>query len=345
LSTTDSPRSRRLIAVTAAIVAGVIVAVLYVRVQAPREDTWGATAEDLARPLPGDELLPPPYRQIHHAVTIDASPEQVWPWLIQLGRDRAGFYSYQWLENIFLAGIHNREEIRPEWQSRAVGDLVPAVQPNYLGGIFGDQLGWRVNLVRPDEALGLELWGTLALVRLADGRTRLIARQRRGGPEPPVARLPVTFLLDPSHFVMERRMLLRIKELAEGRQTIPDWLVTLAGVGWLLGTLDVTTTFVRRRRWLSLAACLIVAALVWWSTGDPLGALAAFMGLGLALVGVALLGWWAGVWIVGLGVFTYLVLALAYDAWVVFGLAFAALGAVLFYAQRRGLIREPARGR
>jgi hypothetical protein len=138
----------------------------------------------------------------------------------------------------------------------------------------------------------------------------------------------VTFFLDPSHFVMERRMLLRLQELAEGR---PDsvWQ-PIADLGWLIGAAALASVFAIRRRWFSLIASLAVAGGVWIETGDFKGALAAYMGLGLALLGLALFGWWWGLWIVLLGTATYLVLALARDAWIVFGLVFGALGAAFF---------------
>lgn len=82
--------------------------------------------------------------ECQHAVTINAAPEAVWPWLIQLGQDRAGFYSDDFLERAFGVDVHNVTEIRPEWQQRKAGELVRATQKNYLGGIFGHQK-WRTS--------------------------------------------------------------------------------------------------------------------------------------------------------------------------------------------------------
>jgi hypothetical protein len=74
--------------------------------------------------VPGDELTPPPVEQNTRAITIAATPQEVWPWLVQMGADRGGFYSYAWLENLFGLGIHNADRIVEEWQQLAVGDWV-----------------------------------------------------------------------------------------------------------------------------------------------------------------------------------------------------------------------------
>src|SRR5689334_20248253 len=116
----------------------------------PTSIRWGTTAVERTAMLPGDEVFPrrPNYR-IDHAVTIRAPASAVWPWLVQLGQDRAGFYSYDWLERAFGADIRNAQRIHPEWQRRAVGDTVFATQRSYFGGRFGG-LGWRVNVLEPE---------------------------------------------------------------------------------------------------------------------------------------------------------------------------------------------------
>ena len=95
----------------------------------PWHSAWGTTPDERALALPGDPAVRDPALEIQHAVTIAASPDKVWPWLVQIGQDRAGFYSYDWLERAAGADIHNVEEIRPQWQDRRVGDLVRATQP------------------------------------------------------------------------------------------------------------------------------------------------------------------------------------------------------------------------
>jgi len=85
---------------------------------------WGATDDELRMPLPGDELLQAPNLTATRAISIAAPPSAVWPWLTQLGQNRGGFYSYDWLENLVGLGIHSADAIEPELQVRSVGDEV-----------------------------------------------------------------------------------------------------------------------------------------------------------------------------------------------------------------------------
>ncbi|HEX6626794.1 MAG TPA: hypothetical protein VF105_02460 [Gemmatimonadaceae bacterium] len=178
---------------------------------------WGTTSAERAMTLPGDEFVPVANYRIDHAITIDAPSEAVWPWLIQIGQDRAGFYSYSKLENAVGAQITNANTIVPEWQTRRVGELVPTVPANYLGGIFG-RIGCKVLQVLPGQAIVLEGWGAFVLLPTNDNRTRMIIRTRRellpnvAG----VVTAPIDLLVfEPTHLIMERGMLLGIKQRAE----------------------------------------------------------------------------------------------------------------------------------
>jgi hypothetical protein len=167
---------------------------------------WGATCEELRKPLPGDDLVPDPAIQSTRAVTIEAPPEAVWPWLAQLGQDRAGFYSYEWLENLAGCEMHNADKIHPEWQEREPGDTV------YLHPLSG----LPVATFEPGRVVALENWGTFVLEPHGPGDSRLIARGRtpRG-----IGALANALLMEIPHFVMERKMLLGIKERAERTHT------------------------------------------------------------------------------------------------------------------------------
>ena len=192
-------------------VAGIILVALAASVvlSRPWHMRWGSTDAELRASLPGDELAPHPRYFIQHAVTINAPPDSVWPWLAQMGQDRGGFYSYAWLENLFGLRLHNADRIHPEWQRIAAGDSIYATPAGWLG--FDRRFGWRVALAEPGRVLFLENWGAFALVPAGNGRTRLIVRTRGGAPDriQDVFLAPLGLVLgEPAHFIMERRMLL-----------------------------------------------------------------------------------------------------------------------------------------
>jgi hypothetical protein len=191
---------------------------------------WGMLPEELARAWPGDELSPHPTSVTTRGISIAAPADAVWAWLIQLGQDRSGFYSYTWLENLFRCAMPRVERIVPEWQQRAVGDIVwLARRERYHGKA-------RQKVVRIDRGLVLSLaspadWGrlvrhetsaggtwTFILMPAAGQTTRLIVRSR--GPEAPtmLGRLFWLMVFEPAHFIMERKMMLRIKQLAEANR-------------------------------------------------------------------------------------------------------------------------------
>ncbi len=171
----------------------------------PWHTKWGSTPDERAMSLPGDELSEGCERTTR-AITIDAPVDEVWPWIAQLGQDRGGFYSYEWLENLAGCRMRNAERIHAEWQHRDLGETV-YLHPS--GGL-------PVTLFEPGRALGLKGWGVLVLEPLEDGRTRLIVR---GSGKRGLELLYGIALVEIPHFVMERKMLLGIKERAEAAQT------------------------------------------------------------------------------------------------------------------------------
>lgn len=187
-----------------AALGGIAAVGVYALAVRPWIRNWGATTAERSMPLPGDELIPDAAGQSTHAVTVDAPVEQVWPWLAQLGQDRGGFYSYEWLENLAGCQMTNADAIHPEWQHREVGDML------YLHPAYSQ----RVARFEPNRALALEGWGSFVVQPTPDGRTRLITRSRT--PRGPAGAFEA-LLVDVPHFVMERRMLLGIKERAERR--------------------------------------------------------------------------------------------------------------------------------
>ena len=208
------------------LLALVVAVFVYVFLVRPWHLNWGATAEEASAPLPGDDLVPEPKTAATHAITIGAPPDRVWPWLVQLGQDRAGFYSYTVLENLFGCHMRNTYRIVPEWQHRAVGDGVvfhpklPRVpvavcDPERALVISGplDKKGLPAPPGSGDTGAGTA-WA-FVLRDAGDGRTRLIGRLRGRWPDGVPGWLANYLFWEPAHFVMERRMLKTIKRLAE----------------------------------------------------------------------------------------------------------------------------------
>ncbi|MCI1747618.1 MAG: SRPBCC family protein [Acidipropionibacterium sp.] len=172
---------------------------------------WGASPSERTESLPGDEVPVSAFgMRATRAITIDAAPSQVWPWIVQLGLGKAGWYSYDLLDNL---GRPSATDVLPQWQQVEIGD--PAAPMNPF--IPLEQSQWRVAAV---EARSVLLWrnGTSetwvwCLRRLPDGRTRLISRIRTSYTSP--SRLAFAPLLEFADFPMFRRMLLGIKERAE----------------------------------------------------------------------------------------------------------------------------------
>lgn len=299
---------------------------------------WGTTPQERTRALLGDDAWIGGVVTGTRAVTVQAPPEKVWAWLIEIGQDRAGFFSYTWLENLTLADIHNTYEIRPEWQARQAKDLVRGVKPGYMFGLPKKTFvpGWKVSFAAPGQSLTLRNWGTFALEPAGTGGTRFFARSR-GGPLPGViGRLASFWLLDAAHFVMEKRMMTEIRRLAEGRPGPPWWLRALATAGFLAAVAGSTVLIgTKRRRKLWLLLPLLAAVIILQQTSDPRAALAGFTALALTIIGFLYFKrrWW--VYFGFLLIYCYAVLFLAADAWIVFGLVFLAAFTVLAALARK----------
>ena len=191
-------------------------ALSYRRCARPWLTRWGATDDEVEQDLPGDELVAARGPRTTRAITIDAPPATVWPWLAQIGEDRAGFYSYSWLERLAGCRMHNAWSVHDEWQHREAGETV------WLAERYGE-LGRQV-IARLDRERVLAMtspadYDAIVAGRLATGawtfvvepalggRTRLLARGSGGAVGSP--------LFDVAHFVMEQKMIRGIKERAE----------------------------------------------------------------------------------------------------------------------------------
>ncbi|MDG6105884.1 SRPBCC family protein [Dactylosporangium aurantiacum] len=175
--------------------------------------TWGATADEETRPIPGDALLPHPDICSTRAVTIAAPPATVWPWLVQMGSGRAGAYTYDWIENLLGLDMHSADEILPQFQTLRTGDVLPL-------GERGPRM--RAAVVDPARTLTFQSedgrWVWAFGLYPSAGGTRLVSRNRIATPDATALhRLADLLVMEPGSLIMERRMLLGIKERAETR--------------------------------------------------------------------------------------------------------------------------------
>lgn len=182
---------------------------------------WGATAAEAHSALPGDELVPQPKWSYTYGVTVNGSPVEVWPWIVQIGQGRGGFYSYQTLENLVGCQIRNVTEILPEHQHPAVGDEVrlhpkaPALRVAIVDPPRSFVIHGAPAEIGPDQSFATSTW-QFFLIETPVGSTRLLMRGRSDYSSDPLNRLSFGRLpLEPIMYVMSRKMLLEIKHLAE----------------------------------------------------------------------------------------------------------------------------------
>jgi hypothetical protein len=196
---------------------------------------WGATEDEVSRSLPGDALVPHPMVETTHAITIHAPPAAIWPWLVQMGYRRAGWYTdswYSWIDKyIFrIERPPSADHILPQFQQLAVGDTVPD-GPADTAFFTVAQLESQRSLalfstthilmmapasVRNNPRLGL--YGEFSWVFVLDeqgtGVTRLIVRTRaRCGPR--LYRVLILPLFYPGDFLIARLMLRTIRQRVE----------------------------------------------------------------------------------------------------------------------------------
>ena len=265
---------KQLIAALSLVAVTLLVYLLWAR---PAQLRWGATAEEINRPMPGDELDPSPTFLATRAITIAGTPEQIWPWLVQMGYGRAGYYGYDILENLGSPrGMASATTILPELQNFKVGDKVPispaaenvfyAIEPNqYL--IWAGQSG---------ENPGGFTW---ALYPLDENQTRLVSRIRwsfHSIRQPGVVALEI--LTEFADHLGVRKILQGVKSRVEGNSE-PPYVATIEFAVFMLALL----TFL---------AALILTLIRPFSWGGWLAGLAA--GLGWLLTWYAPIPWWGG---------------------------------------------------
>lgn len=185
---------------------------------------WGTTKRECSMPLPGDDLVGQPAVVTTEGITIDKPPESVWPWLIQIGQDRAGLYAYEKLQTLAGLNPHSADAIHPEWQHLAEGDTVRLAPKGWLG--LKDGIVVAVTRVEAGRSIVLRTAGSerfwdavwsLNLVPLGDDRTRLLVRTRV-----PLRRAGAVLgaeLMSPPKAFLTRAILMGIKRRAENQAT------------------------------------------------------------------------------------------------------------------------------
>ncbi len=171
--------------------------------------SWGATADEAASRLPGDELLEDADIVSTRAISVNAPASAVWPWLVQMGSGRGGAHTHDWIENLLGLEMHSADRILPEFQQLEVGHVLT----NTKGGP-----GMRVDILEPERVLSWRSedgkWVWTFVLEEAEGRTRLISRNRIALGGSLGGRLAM-LVMEPGSLVMERKMLHGIKQRSE----------------------------------------------------------------------------------------------------------------------------------
>lgn len=230
---------------------------------------WGSTEAERAKPLVGDSIVPGA-KSNTRAITIDAPVDKVWPWLAQTGQDRGGFYSYDLLENVVGCAMTTEDYLRPSKQEWKLGDKLWMYPPDKAGGAGHATL----REMTPGRGLGFatRMTGTtlnqpengswsFALEPINVNQTRLLIRGR-GTPERSLGWLAFDrSAFEPMHFAMEKRMMLGIKSLAEGKardRMVNHVQVVLWTITVLLGIASALTV-IRGKNWESALLCYLAA--------------------------------------------------------------------------------------
>lgn len=276
----------RILNVTAALIIIGLVACGYYFIARPYQLNLGATAFEIERDMPGDELDPDPDFLATRAVTIQGTPEEIWPWLIQMSYNRAGFYGYDILENIGSErGMQSAEEIIPEFQEFDVGEEVPisAVHSMAFYAIEPDEfLIWTGE---DEVAPGGFTW---ALYPLEDGQTRLISRIRWSYKFNSPADVLMAVFTDLSDHIAVRKILQGIKARVEG-QIEPMWVGNLEFIFftavWGFFAAEMLLLSIRPFNWNRVMLALFsgLSWLVFWYAPVPI-----FIGIFLIAFGVYL---------------------------------------------------------
>jgi hypothetical protein len=189
--------------------------------------TWGSTDQEVAMSMPGDHLTP--FISSTRGITINAPISEVWDWLIQLGADRGGFYSYWFIERPLGYKFRDQKRIESEFKDMKVGRIISASLDQSNSVI---KYSWPIVAVDPGKSFVLKGWGCFLLNEIDPRQTRLIVRTHGRPLSGWVDQLKYFFMM-PLHYLMERRMLTGIKDRAEAGPGMP--FSSTADIMWFLG--------------------------------------------------------------------------------------------------------------
>jgi hypothetical protein len=272
------------------VILSAVFAITYVLAR-PWISTWGATRAEATRTLPGDELVLDPTSTNTLAVTIDAPPERVWRWLVQMGVGRGGFYNFLFVENTLMRiGVHNADGIHPEWQDVEVGDHFWFTPKDYPG----PRQGPEVVDIQKNRALILcegksakDCPGTwqFALSEHNRGSTRLLFRDKGSS--------FADLVLELGFVVMNRGMLLGIEQKAEGAPSERSHIERVSLACVVAAALGLVAMLFSRRWWpwtlivASVGTCLATLVFLVFYPSVAYGLL-----LALAVLGALMWKYW-----------------------------------------------------
>ena len=261
-----SPLIKRLLATLSLVVLAMAAYLLWAR---PYQLTWGATSDEISRAMPGDELAANPRFLATRAITIDAPPEQIWPWLIQMGYGRAGYYGMDILENAGSPrGLHSAEQILPEFQDFKVGDPVPissVAQMKFYAIQPGQYMIWRGN---EEGASGGFTW---ALYPIDASHTRLVNRIRWSHHWTQPGLLALDLFTEFTDHIAVREILQGVKGRVEGhnkpfaQSTVEFAIYILALLLFLAALILLLLRPLSLRGWLAGLAAGIIWLVVWYA--------------------------------------------------------------------------------
>jgi hypothetical protein len=179
----------------------------------PWYSKWGASLDEITMKLPGDEFVPHPRGGYTQAVSIRAPAEAVWPWVAQTGQGRGGYYSYELLENLVGCDIHNAERILPEYQDIKVSDTIVMHPKAPVLPVQIVEPGRTLVLGGRQDENNANIW--IFYIYNQDSLTRLISRWSFQYKPVLINRIAYDFLIEPIAAVMQRKMLMTIRRLAE----------------------------------------------------------------------------------------------------------------------------------